>query len=168
MLIHSFDTGFIEVPEHITLNIYALGCKHNCPGCANQHLQNFNHPQQRWLSTKGLSNLLNDGHGMYDGVCFLGGDAAFQPKHLAMLATHVKFDYHSLFVCLYTGFEFNQLPREVVDTLDVVIDGKWRGKTVSEPGTNQKIWVKTDGVWRVVAHSELGCVLKSKHQQQAA
>lgn len=52
MYFHSFNVGFIDIPNLTTLNIYTVGCEHNCPGCHSKDLQNINHAERKELTTE--------------------------------------------------------------------------------------------------------------------
>lgn len=70
MYIHSLDIGYIDIPNHITLNIFTVGCEHHCKGCHTPDLQNFNHPDRKEVTAIEINNKL--GHDFYDGICWLG------------------------------------------------------------------------------------------------
>jgi hypothetical protein len=44
---------------------------------------------------------------------------------------------------------------ELISCVDILIDGKWQGKPVSDPNSNQKIWVKKNNTFELIAFEEL-------------
>lgn len=147
LFISSISTGFIEIPGQISMNIYASGCINRCPGCHNKELQIFN--KNLPLTEEGFFNIIED-YKMCGWVCFLGGDAVYQPKALE------KFAYLSKKagkrVCLYTGLKFSELSEINISNIDLIIDGEWDEKKgpVTSPTTNQKCYINNNGIWRVV------------------
>jgi hypothetical protein len=39
--------------------------------------------------------------------------------------------------------------------VDILIDGPWEGKMISEEGTNQNIWVKRNNTYQKISYNEL-------------
>lgn len=52
MFFHSFNIGYVDIPNLTTLNVYTVGCEHNCPGCHTSDLQNFNHKERKNLTSE--------------------------------------------------------------------------------------------------------------------
>ena len=59
MYFHSFNVGYIDIPNTTTLNIYTVGCPHNCIGCHAADLQDFNHKERQLLTADLILEKLN-------------------------------------------------------------------------------------------------------------
>lgn len=154
MFIINYHIGFIEVPNLITLNVYTVGCQHNCPNCHTKDLQNFNHPNRKLLKINEFLRLIDKHEGFIQGVAWLGGDPIEQEQDLVEFASSAKKDYPNIKQILYTGYEFKDLPSWVLAPFDIIIDGKFNGIPVTDDNTNQKIYIKDNG-WKVVTYKQL-------------
>jgi hypothetical protein len=67
-----------------------------------------------------------------------------------------KFKNMNLKTCLYTGVLFDALNKDVLENLDLVVDGEWMGVPVTDENSNQKIWIKTDDLrWDIISWKDL-------------
>ena len=123
LYINSISTGFIEIPNQISLNIYVSGCFKRCKNCHNSHLQNFN---KTLLLNEQMFNKMLQLYKMANWVCFLGGDAVYQPKGLETIAQFSKKSGKR--VCLYTGILFSELEKININDIDLIIDGSHEKK----------------------------------------
>ena len=149
MEISSISTGFIEIPSKISLNIYVQGCKLCCEGCQNPDLQPFTTATTIKLSD--LPNILHK-RDLPTWICWLGGDATYQPD--GFLSFNTFFKEKNYKICLYTGKEFSEI-ENLLENVDLVIDGPWKGKKIDEIGTNQGIFLKTDNKWDKISYNQL-------------
>jgi len=140
--ISQISTGFIDVPNHTSLNIYVQGCKLNCVGCQN--------PQS--IPFIGGTKIHFDqiiaavsSYELCDWVCWLGGDATYQPEQFKWVNVLIKQRYNKR-ICLYTGQSFENI-QELLDDVDLVIDGPWMGIPITDKGTNQRIFLRTVHGW---------------------
>jgi len=136
MNIHQLSTGFVEVPDQISLNIYVQGCEKRCKGCHNPELQSFEGGTKIFLSD--INQILKD-YPLSKWICWLGGDAVYQPE--ALIEFNKEFKKRGLEICLYTGKKFEELSDEIIQDLSIVVDGEWQGKPIQDPKTNQRLWV---------------------------
>lgn len=115
--------------EGIRSVIWFQGCSHNCFGCHNPETHDFNGGTERSIKEliKEISELEYQ-----EGVTFSGGDPMMQVEALLELAKCVK--ENNMDVWVYTGYTFEQLMelskskpeyREVMDYIDVLVDGKF-------------------------------------------
>ena len=44
---------------------------------------------------------------------------------------------------------------DLIGCVDILIDGPWEGKTISEEGTNQTIWIKRNNTYKKISYNEL-------------
>jgi len=141
MHIAQLSTGFIDLPGITTLNVFAQGCRHDCPGCSNVALQPFSSPLSYELTDGIFINELEKCHPLMNWVCWLGGDALYQPSRFIQLAQIAsQHQYHN---CIYTGFEFaSDEVQRTLEHVDIVVDGPWRGVPITNDVSNQKIFVK--------------------------
>lgn len=160
MRFHSFNIGYIDIPAHTMLNIYTVGCEHNCPGCHAKDLQDINNPEAKKLTSKLILEKLNACAGFYNGVCWLGGDPLYQFDEFIRINKELK--KHNIFITAYTGYELQKLNQEqynqLVSCVDILIDGLWKGKQISDPETNQKIWLNKDNKFNEITYEELKSV----------
>lgn len=147
--ISNINTGFIEIPGQISLNIYVQGCKFNCKGCQNPDLIPFEgglkvteEDIKQILETKKLAHW----------ICWLGGDATFQPEGFKAFNKIFKSSNRS--VCLYTGQKINDI-KHLLDNVDLVIDGQWEGIPVTEDNTNQHVYLRIRNNWNKVTFKGL-------------
>lgn len=142
--ISQISTGFIDVPRNTSLNIYAQGCKLNCPGCHN--------PQS--IPFVGGTKIHIDQilqavytHELCDWVCWLGGDVTYQPAAFKKINQLIKQKTNKM-ICLYTGQLFEDI-QDLLHDVDVVIDGPWTGIPITDKKTNQRIFRQesTRGYW---------------------
>lgn len=140
-------TGFIEIPNKISLNIYAQGCGIHCPGCQNQQIQNFDGGTPITYDQLKLSI---EQHGLCNWVCWLGGDATFQSDGFIYFNKKIKEDFPNLKICLYTGRLFENLDNKIKENLDLIIDGPWMGIPVTDKNTNQKIYQSINNEWKLI------------------
>lgn len=149
--ISNISTGFAEIPGKISLNVYLQGCNILCPGCQNPELQPFDGGTGiKW--TDFLPILWK--HSMCEWVCWLGGEPTCQEKTLKRFNELIKCNT-KMQICMYTGTYFNKLSKDLLKYLDLIVDGPWEGKTVSEENTNQKVYLKQKEVWNNISFNEL-------------
>jgi len=158
--ISQVSTGFIEIPDQITLNIYAQGCKKNCVGCHNPEQRKFEGGEKLFLID--IPNLLSKYY-LSEWVCWLGGDATYQSESLILFNN--EFKKYKMKIALYTGRDFTELSDNILEGVNLVIDGEWRGIPVTEFGSNQTIMVKKlDNNWkRIHSWEDLEVVLKEQY-----
>lgn len=156
MKISEIRISFIEIPNHVSLAFYTVGCPHNCPGCCNKLLQNeLTAPTCYEMDILSfLIEIKNYTH-LIDSIVWLGGDAYFQKDELLNMSMALKKEFPNFINCLYTGYFFNEISNEHKKYLDIIVDGKWEGKTISHPETNQKIYIKENNKWKNITYEEL-------------
>lgn len=109
--------------------IFAQGCKHNCQGCFNPHTHNFNEGLEM-----NIYDLAEDmsGNPLLTGVTFSGGDPFEQGEAFGNLAKIVRNKNFS--VWCYTGYTFEEIIKgseenkgwkELINNIDVLVDGKF-------------------------------------------
>lgn len=85
-------------------------------------------------------------NGLANSVVFLGGEPTDQMFFLIELCRNI-----SHYKALYTGREFEDLPQELVNNLDMIVCGPFMQdlfvKNRFPASTNQRYFKKEDGVW---------------------
>ena len=142
----------MEIPNQISMNVYVSGCMKRCHNCHNPSLWQFN--SSNILDENNLDNFFKK-HNMAKWICFLGGDAIYQPKGLEKISELPKKLKKN--VCLYTGVYFSQLSGVNISNIDLVIDGPYEEQkgTVDLPTTNQHCYVNENGIWRAILFENL-------------
>jgi anaerobic ribonucleoside-triphosphate reductase activating protein len=102
MYFHSFNIGYIDIPNMTTLNIYTVGCPHKCYGCHAADLQDINHIERKELTSKLIIEKLTACKDYYQGICWLGGDPLFQFDEFIKLNQELKLYDKNLIITAYT------------------------------------------------------------------
>jgi pyruvate-formate lyase-activating enzyme len=147
MNIAKITIGFIEIPHKVCLNVFVQGCKYLCDGCQNPNFQEFNSKDSINVDEKQFQRYLFKSDGLIQGICWLGGDAIFQPKDLISFSTLAK--EHKLFSVLYTGTIFENINNKIKNSQDGIIDGLYNGHPLGNIKCNQKIYVKKENTWNI-------------------
>ncbi len=136
-------TSFIDVPDRIAIAIYFSGCSLRCSDCQNKEL---------WEKESGtktdLKNLITKikNHPLADAVVFLGGEPTDQAESLEHLCKNIKNKQR----VLYTGREFEVLPKTLLPHLDLIICGPYRSDLHVDSwpaSSNQRVLYKKGEKW---------------------
>jgi len=150
-LSYNFNIAFINLCTEAEgpgkrISIWFQGCDINCAGCCNPELQEFK--LAHILSLKDLVSIISDAKEKFgiEGVTFLGGEPTLQIG-LQDLSNAVQ--KMGLGVILFTGRIVEELSKELVDAVDIVIDGKFEEKNVETErnligSRNQRLLFVTD------------------------
>lgn len=129
MRIARVSTGFCDVPGLTTLNVFTAGCSKRCPGCHNRELWDHDHPGAVEMGAAEIMDKFDPC--LHDAVCWLGGEPTEQPR---LLETARALGEGGIRQVLYTGLEPHEVATEVMEAVDVVVAGGWRGL----PGNGHK------------------------------
>lgn len=121
-------------------SIYFAGCSHRCKGCHNPESWGFDGgeyitPQQLFNKIKDFASTKN--------ITLSGGDPIQQPKkELIEFLKLLKKDNFNIWV--YTGYTFEELDKEILSYIDVLVDGKFIEELKSDNciyrgSTNQRL-----------------------------
>jgi pyruvate-formate lyase-activating enzyme len=164
MYFHSFNVGYIDIPNKITLNIYTVGCEHCCRGCHAEDLQNINHSERKELTSELILSKLNGD--FYQGICWLGGDALYQYDEFIKINHELKLAKPDLKIYCFTGYEFEKMSLDkqldLISCVDILIDGPWKGIPVTDKNSNQKIYIKEKNTYKNITWQELEEINKQK------
>lgn len=132
------------------LVVYLQGCEKHCYKCHNQSAWDFsggNIYSIKELMTQILSHMSI----VARNVTISGGEPLAQPKPLMTLLDALKLA--GIDVCLYTGYEFDEVPDDIKDKIHYLKTGAYvHDLRTTEKGfygsTNQQFWEKgEDSVW---------------------
>lgn len=102
MYFHSFNIGYIDIPNTVTLNIYTVGCPHHCVGCHSVDLQDINHKDRQILTASLINEKLQTGKGYFQGICWLGGDPLYQFDDFIQINQELKHFNNDLLITAFT------------------------------------------------------------------
>ena len=130
LAISTIQTDSIVDGEGIRSVIWFQGCGHACPECHNPETWDFDAGEV--VSIEDLKRQIDELE-FQSGVTFSGGDPMYQIDALIELAKYVK--EKGMNVWVYTGFLYDDLVkmaeknnkyREVLDYIDVLVDGPFK------------------------------------------
>lgn len=140
-------TSFIDVPDKIAVAIYFAGCSLRCKGCQNSLLWD---PQGGTLMhiDEVFKKVVD--HPLAQAIVFLGGEPTDQLDFLIPLSQKIKKSSNRE-LALYTGREFEILPQDLIDCLNLIVCGPYR-LDLQQRGwpasSNQRILKKEAGQWQ--------------------
>jgi len=137
------DLSFVD-GKGICYSIFFQGCKKRCDGCHNPEFQPFEGGLKYTIHE--VMKPIIDKRYWYESVAFIGGEPLDQPKALLKLLQKVK--ELGLQRWLYTGYEAEEIPKEIYDLCSVIIAGEYI-KELSTNGfpasSNQKVLYLEEG-----------------------
>ena len=148
--------------------LWLAGCFHHCPGCQNPVTHDPNGGLD--FTMEELAEILKELNKPYiSGLTISGGDGLFPAyrDELRTVCQFIKSQFPQKTIWCYTGYLFEQVKDlPVMEYIDVLVDGpfvqeladvkyKWAGST------NQRIWRKVDGEWRVDADERTELEIRS-------
>lgn len=128
------------------VGIWFCGCPRRCKGCSNPELWEF---QDRYRTTPQhifeLVMQIAKKHPI-DGFTITGGDPMYQAEalqKLILLLRNISTD-----ILVYTGYKRNELPRESLNGIAVLIDGEYiesrNTNCILRGSDNQSIYILDD------------------------
>ena len=134
--------------EGIRTVLFSTGCNHNCKGCHNQHLAQYDSGED--FSTTDIIKMLEKNEKITNKkVTFSGGDPFFQAKGFSKLALKLKEKGYNIWC--YTGYTIEQILNSnnkyfllLLKNVDVLVDGKFNKDLMSDApkyagSSNQRI-----------------------------
>ena len=156
MVVAGFDRyDLVNTPmaDEPTFTIWFAGCTHGCKGCQNKLL---------WDSSKGEHFSPRE---LYDlivketqqtnirTVTLLGGEPLQQNIYeLCNLLYHLDISGYTVWV--YTGYDFDEVPKDILEFADYIKCGRYIEELRAEEGsfpitTNQKVYSRAGG-WKPI------------------
>lgn len=135
----------------VRTTIFISGCKHNCDGCQNPDVQNFNNGKKFTLDVQ--MDIINQikNNPLIKGITLSGGDPMFSAKEVCDFIKLVKNELENINIWCYTGFTFEEIINSknihminLLKMCDVLVDGRFiknqKDITLSFKGSkNQRI-----------------------------
>jgi len=128
------------------LTIWFQGCKHNCKGCFNPEMLEIT--EKNLISEEELLKVVIDSKKKYsiEGITLLGGEPLLQFGLIDFLKKCRELE---LSVVLFTGYLKEEISRELLELIDILIDGPFIESQIDSirpliGSTNQKIFFLTD------------------------
>lgn len=114
---------------HKRLAIWFQGCTIGCPGCCNPELQEMK--TAHIMSLEEIISVCEKSkqENRIEGVTYLGGEPTLQ-KYLAELSDELQ--KVGLGVILFTGYKIKQLKQQLIDSVDLIIDGQFIEKKLDK------------------------------------
>ncbi len=147
--------------------IFLSGCFHNCPGCHNEALQDFNYGET--LPIPKLMHRIQKNAPITSGVTLSGGEPFEQVEGLSILLKQLK--ACNLSVWVYTGYVYEELAADplrasLLSNIDVLVDGRYiealRDETLKFRGSsNQRILKLEAGKIAALLHDSTHPLKKS-------
>lgn len=109
----------------VRVTLFVQGCNHHCPGCFNQDTWDFNGGKIFNQRVKAqFLDLANDRDIV--GFSILGGEPLQQGEDMLDLVKSMKEQFPNKTIWMWTGYTYeslNDLQREIVSHIDVLVDG---------------------------------------------
>lgn len=148
------DNPFLD----ISLSIFCSGCINNCKGCHNEHLQDPRYGES--TSTTTILSEIEKRKELIESVVFLGGDWINYQEDLFIIIKYIKTQLNShCNAILYTGNLINDIKVNVLNYIDIVIDGKYDNTKLNSlpfpASTNQRVFIQKEGMFTNVPFTSL-------------
>ena len=149
MRIHRIKDNDIANGFVITMSLWTQGCPHHCKGCFNGETWSFTDGEE--FTEEKLNYIIEniDKHNVKRDLSILGGEPLCDEnvEGVLQVCKIFKEKYPEKKIYIWTGYtweNFNELQREVLKYIDVLVDGKFEEdkKNISltlRGSTNQRI-----------------------------
>jgi anaerobic ribonucleoside-triphosphate reductase activating protein len=114
--------------------VFVSGCIHNCEGCQNEFMQDFNYGEA--VSIDDIVQRIKKNMPIIKGVTFSGGEPFESAVALSMLSEEVM--AQGLDIWCYSGYTFEEIissedsdKLRLLSSIDVLVDGKFN-ETLTE------------------------------------
>lgn len=125
MNIYGIKEGALNETSGLSFNIYLSGCRGYCEGCHSDHTWDFNSGSE--LIVCDLTDYMHTLRGFtFDHICILGGEPLDQPtEELVHLLSELEIEFPEKSLWLYTHFEKEEVPEDILNCLDYIKTGKF-------------------------------------------
>lgn len=134
----------------ITMSFWTQGCPHHCKGCFNKETWDYNGGRE--FTEKDLKYILEniDKNSIERDLSILGGEplCSENVNGVLELCKEFKKNYPNKKIYLWTGYtieNFNETQRDILNYIDVLIDGKFE-----EENKNLSIMLRGSSNQRVI------------------
>ncbi|MFU0800598.1 MAG: anaerobic ribonucleoside-triphosphate reductase activating protein [Xylanivirga thermophila] len=133
--------------EGLRFVVFVSGCRHNCDGCHNREMQDFQYGKR--MDVGDILKKIEDNMPLIKGVTFSGGEPFEQAEALHELALKIK--EKGLDIWCYTGYKIEDIINSgddkkiaLLKEVDILVDGKFDKNLVDNPlkytgSSNQRI-----------------------------
>ena len=112
--------------------IWTQGCIHNCPGCHNQDMWDFEGGYEFTSEVRDKVIAKLNENGVLRNLCIIGGEPLC-PENIELtisIVTAVRAAYPDITIFLWTGYTFNALPlcdelTTIISKIDYLIEGPY-------------------------------------------
>lgn len=143
--------------EGLRSALFLSGCNHNCEGCHNKAMQDFNYGDL--VDIHQILDRIKSNSPLIKGVTFSGGEPFEQAKGLCILAEKVK--EQNLDIWCYTGYTMEEILESkdeeklaLLKYVDVLVDGKFQKDLIK--GTLKYTGSRNQRVIRIKESLEYG------------
>lgn len=160
MLVAGFDRyDLVNTPmaDGATFTIWFAGCTHGCKGCQNKEL--WGSDSGKYFGWDELYDLIikETQKTKIRTVTLLGGEPLQQNQRDLMRLCQLL-DRMGFTIWVYTGYDFNEVPTDLLRYIDYIKCGKYVEELRAEEGsfpitTNQKVYSKAGG-WKPITMKE--------------
>lgn len=106
------------------VEIFVCGCKHDCCGCHNPSLHDFNYQEGKVMSVAELCQKIKETSYICDIVIYLGGDFGYFLQEYHDISKFAKEELGMTNI-LYTGFEREEIEDKFLEYTDYTLFGKY-------------------------------------------
>lgn len=133
-----FQVVMQEVPGEISIGFQIATCRQKCEGCSYKYLEKFG---KRDLTLPEYEKILADNKGLATCVVFMGGE---EEDDLPLFLERAR--SYGFKTCMYTGMKaIGDVDVRITSRLDYIKTGRWEGKSLRDPDTNQRFYSLPDG-----------------------
>lgn len=162
MIVAGFDRyDLVNTPmaDEPTFTVWFAGCTHGCRGCQNMTLWDKNNGE--YFSPRELHDLIikETQKTNIHTVTLLGGEP-LQQNTQDLLELLVLLDYTGFTIWVYTGYNFDEVPKGFLRYIDYIKCGRYIEELRVDDGsfpitTNQKVYSKAGGWKPIIINKEV-------------
>jgi organic radical activating enzyme len=129
-ILYPLRESFLDYPDNKSscLSLFMVGCDHNCEGCHNKELQNFdcNIDSVVKLNTKEVLDLILNSFEDYstNKLAILGGEP-LHPNNIHITKQILKEFSEILDICIYTGYSVDYIKQTGISGFKFLKTGKY-------------------------------------------
>ena len=106
----------------VRVSVFTQGCNIQCKDCFNSNLWDITKGKE-WTNkeTNLILELLDNKY--VEGITWLGGEPSIWSEDIIKINNLIWNMYHDKTIWLYTGHLINELPKRLINSVDVIVDG---------------------------------------------
>jgi len=130
--------------ESKSFDIFVSGCDRACPGCFNPEAQDFYYGDKFYFSP--IIKKIRDYSSFIDNIRIMGGDLLCQEFYFIIyLPLILKKNFPNKKLWLFTGAEFEEVPKLLLGFFDVIKTGRYMRELATNgelASSNQRYYYK--------------------------